>query len=234
MVELGATPMLIILILTSMNNKVILLSSLYVGLLLLGLGIMAAHSEGSLTWAAYHFWTWIIGTGGAIGIWAYCNSQSESSIQLPSPPQIIQRPAQDITLLLGSFRQKLFHLFGGAFIGAVLAGLIVYGADNSPSRWGYDKITLDDFSLLVLRWIVAIATPVILLLSQLKMTRLQINIWSIVVSIFILVVGLVYGQFDSLLGHYRLGYYGLWIVGIVAAFVAVKLQKQRIRKLSLF
>ncbi len=234
MVELGATPMLIILILTSMNNKVILLSSLYVGLLLLGLGIMAAHSEGSLTWAAYHFRAWIIGTGGAIGIWAYCNSQSESSIQLPSPPQIIQRPAQDITLLLGSFRQKLFHLFGGAFIGAVLAGLIVYGADNSPSRWGYDKITLDDFSLLVLRWIVAIATPVILLLSQLKMTRLQINIWSIVVSIFILVVGLVYGQFDSLFGHYRLGYYGLWIVGIVAAFVAVKLQKQRIRKLSLF
>lgn len=225
-IELGATPMLAVLSFTPMGKKLLAIACSYVALLLLLLTIWAAHSEGSLTWAAYHVALWGFGTSGAVGFWSYSSFRLDHIMTPPppvSPPKVTTQTSKP---RLFSLKQKIVVLFAGAFAGSLLGGVLIHGNENTTSTWNYEQISFDRLPFLVVTMVFGIASPIVIILSQLALNRTKAIFCSVVIAIYMILASLIYGAFDVLFGYYKLGYYGYWFLGILAALAAVHLQKR--------
>lgn len=225
----GAAPMLVILIFTPMSKKLLAFTSLAVGLALLLLGIRSAHSEGSLTWPGHHFILLLFGTGGAVAIMAW-SSYKQAEAALPPAPLNPPEPnlPSPIPRLL-SPKEKMLYLFAGALTGGILGAFLILGSENDRSTWDHYVISLGDLPILLIRIVGGSASPVLILLSQLKLHRTGAILLSSIVTSFVLGLSLIYGEFDSLFGYYRLGYFGFWFAGILTALAALTLQKRVLR-----
>ncbi len=226
----GAAPMLVILIFTPMSKRLLAFTSLAVGLALLLLGIRSAHSEGSLTWPGHHLTLLLFGSGGAVAIMAWSSSNQEGAAPLPAP---LNPPDPNVRFpipRLLSLKEKMLYLFTGALAGGMLGVFLIRGSENNRSTWDHYIISTSDLPLLLISIVGGSAPPVIILLSQLKLHRTGAILLSPVVASFVLGLSLIYGEFDSLVGHYRLGYFGLWFAGILTALAALILQAYSSRR----
>jgi len=227
-VTIGATPMLVILIFAPMTRTVLTLVSISVGLALLWLGINSAHSAGSLTWAfGHHFTLWWAGISGAIITRLFLIRRYDPSSAPPPPPVPHSFADHKPVLYLLSLKQKILYLYTGAAAGLLLGLPIIYGAESNKSAFNYQRISFDNLPFLLIEIGGSCATPCIILLSQLAMNKIQTIVCSSIVAVFVMTLSVIYGEYDSLFGHFRLGYYGLWFAGILTAFAALTLQKRR-------
>ena len=220
----GAAPMLVILTFTPMHKRLLALTSLTVGLALLLLGIRTAHSEGSLSWAGHHVMLLLFGSGGAVATWAWSSSNQKVAAPFPAslnPSASIIRSS--IPRLL-SLKDKMIYLSVGALAGGILGVFLIRGSENNRSSWDYYVISTGDLPLLLISIVGGSAPPVVILLSQLNLYRTGTILLSSLVASFVLGLSLIHGEFDSLFGYYRLGYFGLWFAGIVTALAALILQ----------
>ncbi len=226
----GATPMLVVLIFTPMNKRLLAFTSLALGFTLLLLGVRSAHSEGSFTWSGHHLILLLFGTGCAVAIMTWSSSNQAKPAILTAP---LNRPEPKVNYLIPrllSLREKIFYLSTGALTGGILGVFLIKGSENNRSTWDYYVISTSDLPLLLISIFGGSAPPVIILLSQLKLYRTGATLLSSIVASFVLGLSLVYGEFDSLFGHYRLGYFGLWFAGILTALAALILQAYFVRR----
>lgn len=226
----GAAPMIVILIFTPMSKRLLVFTSLAVGLALLLLGIRSAHSEGSLTWPGHHLTLLLFGTGGAVAIMAWASSNQKETALIPAPLNPPEPNVSSAIPRLLSLKEKMLYLSTGVLTGGTLGIFLIQGSENSRSRWDYYVISTSDLPLLLISIVGGSAPPVVILLSQLKLYRTGATLLSPIVASFVLGLSLVYGEFDSLFGHYRLGYFGLWCAGILTALAALILQAYSSRR----
>lgn len=226
----GAAPMLVILILTPMSKRLLVFTSLAVGLTLLLLGIRSAHSEGSLTWPGHHLALLLFGTSGAVVIMVCFLPNREEATSIPAmlnhPEPHIRSP---IPRLL-SLKEKNLYLFTGVLTGGIFGVLLIRGSENNRSSWDHYVISMSDLPLILISIVGGSASPVLILLSQLRLYKTGAILLSFVVASFVLGLSLIYGEFDSLYGHYRLGYFGLWFAGILIALASLFLQNYSARR----
>lgn len=226
----GAAPMIVILIFTPMNKRLLAFTSLVLGFMLLLLGVRSAHSEGSLTWPGHHLTLILFGTGGAVAIMTWFSSNQEETVLLPPPSNSSEPNIRSSIPRLLSLKEKLLYLSTGALTGGILGVFLIRGSENNRSTWDYYVISTSDLPLLVISIVGGSAPPVVILLSQLKLYRNGVILLSSIVASFVLGLSLVYGEFDLLFGHYRLGYFGLWFAGILTALAALILQAYSSRR----
>ncbi len=218
--------MLLILVFTPMSRRRLAIVSTIVGAGLLMLGIRSAHSEGSLTWAVHHIILWLAGTAGAVAIWSLSFISQDRVVPPPPLSNPPEPNVQEISSLLLSLKTKILYLFSGAISGGIIGQSLIYGSVNDRSTFDYDTITLSDTPLLLILIVGFTTTPIIIILSQLIMTRTLAISCSIMVGLLVLSISVIYGQYESWYGHYRLAYYSLWVTGMLTAFTSVKLQKK--------
>lgn len=226
----GAAPMLIVLTFTPMSKRMLAFTSLAVGLALLLLGIRSAHSEGSLTWPGHHLTLILFGTGGAVAIMAWASSNQKEVALLSTPLNSPEPNVRSAIPRLLSLKEKMLYLSTGALAGGILGVLLIRGAENNRSLWDHYIISTSDLPLLLISIVGGSVLPVVILLSQLKLYRTGAILLSFIVASFALGLSLIYGEFDSLFGHYRLGYFGLWFAGILIALAALVLQAYSARR----
>ena len=225
----GAAPMLVILIFTPMSKKLLAFTSLAVGLALLILGIRSAHSEGSLTWPGHHFILLLFGTGGAVAIMAWYSSNQAEAVLPPAPLHPPEPNLRSPIPRLLSLKEKLLYVFAGALAGGMLGVFLIWGSENKRSTWDHYVISSSDLPILLIGIVGGSASPVVILLSQLKLYRTGAILLSSITASFVLGLTLIYGEFDSLFGYKGLGYFGFWFAGIIAALAALTLQKRVLR-----
>lgn len=222
--------MLIVLTFTPMSKRMLAFTSLAVGLALLLLGIRSAHSEGSLTWPGHHLTLILFGTGGAVAIMAWASSNQKEVALLSTPLNSPEPNVRSAIPRLLSLKEKMLYLSTGALAGGILGVLLIRGAENNRSLWDHYIISTSDLPLLLISIVGGSVLPVVILLSQLKLYRTGAILLSFIVASFALGLSLIYGEFDSLFGHYRLGYFGLWFAGILIALAALVLQAYSARR----
>jgi hypothetical protein len=225
----GAAPMLIILIFTPMSKRLLVFTNLAVGLTMLLLGIRSAHSEGSLTWPGHHLTLLLFGTGGAAAIMAWFSPNQKEAALPPASLNLVEPNIPSPIPRMLSLKEKILYLSTGALAGGILGVFLIRGSENNRSTWNHYVISTSDLPLLLISIVGGSAPPVVILLSQLKMYRVGAILLSSIIAFFVLGLSLTYGEFDSLFGHYRLGYFGLWCAGILAALIALILQKRVLR-----
>ncbi|MCY3967008.1 MAG: hypothetical protein OXF21_00345 [bacterium] len=232
--QLAAMPMLTILVFTPMNKKILGIVSVSIGSGLLWFGFRSAHSEGSLTWPMHNVTILFFGSAIAISV-MFILSQRAKNIVLPPAPKV-QLPQSSLksTSSFFSLKEKLAYAYAGALVGGLLGASLIYGSVIGESTFTYEEITFANILFVLIDIVVGAATPIIILFSQLAVNKVKAIKISLFIVIITLCLSLFYRRYTPQFGYYSLGYYSLWIGCIVAAFVAVKLQKQRIRKLSLF
>ncbi len=229
-VSLSATPMILILAFIPINRLMFTFLSLSLGAILFLLGVNSGNSVGSLTWAAHHVTLLVAGSLIAIlflSLSIIFRKPSDPSIPPPPPPLALSLGRQYSNKLI-SISNKLWSLCIGAFFGGLLGQIIIVGSNNGVSGFHYEEIKLSDIpSNLILISSFNLA-PTLILLAELKLSRFQLISASVIIGLFSLFLTILYGEFDNLFGHYRLGYYSLWFAGILAAFMTVTVQKRRI------
>ncbi len=223
LVQMGAGPMLAILTYTRMTSLLLGIASVSVGSLLLILGILSAHSDGSLTWG-FHILMLLFG-GSSLGIIFIYISYISGYDSLP-----VQFSQQGDLM---SSKNKMFLLYTGAILGAGVGSLFIFG--NTIRQDTFDEISISN---VYLPWIIilttfVLTTPIIILVAQLTMHFLQTIYSSIAVGILVVGFTLAFGESNIFYGYDWVGNYLLWFAGILAAYVAVLSQKRRIRHQTL-
>lgn len=221
LVLLSASPMLVILICTPMKRYVLAALGVVVFAVLLWLGLDAAHTESSLTWAFVFASLWFFGMIVAIALFVVLKSHHNrtiikeklaSAVPSRSSEPLLQDQTFDDSFV--SNTHKLTYLVTGASVGTLLGQIGVYNANFELSLQFGLIVTLIANVLVWLYFSICILAPMLLLLWQRDMNKKEATVWSIIIG------ALVFVCYMLLPYYIGLGLLILWwSAGIVVAFV---------------